>query len=63
MAVTHHLSILALRANLERFGAPEFQRLDNEEKPINCGVTIYRGNPNAGEDGHLELDRYNQKLY
>src|SRR3989344_2354604 len=43
LAVTHHLAILSLRANLERLGAEEFLRLDTEEKPINAGVTIYRG--------------------
>lgn len=63
MIVTHHLSILALRANLERLDANQFLALDRHEKPINCGVTIYRGNPAAGEDGHLDLDIYNQQLY
>jgi len=63
LAVTHHLSILALRANLERLDENEFLRLDNEEKPINAGVTIYRGKPNEGVDGHLVLDVYNAKLY
>jgi probable phosphoglycerate mutase len=63
LAITHHLSILALRANQERFGAAEFQRLDDDEKPLNCGVTIYKGNPEIGQDGRLELELYNQKLY
>lgn len=62
-AVTHHLLILALRANQERFGVDEFKRLDDEEKPLNCGVTIYRGEPELGEDGRLLLDIYNKKLY
>lgn len=63
LMVTHHLTKLSLRANLERLGAEEFQELDRTNPPINCGVTIYRGNPNAGSDGHLELDIYNQQLY
>lgn len=54
LAVTHHLSILALRANLERLNAVQFRHLDENEKPINCGVTIYRGNQNQGQDGRLE---------
>lgn len=61
--VTHHLTKLSLRANFERFGAEEFLHLDENEKPINCGVTIYRGDPKQGKDGKLILDRYNQKLY
>jgi broad specificity phosphatase PhoE len=63
LAVTHHLSILAFRANLERLSEDEFLKLDKDEKPINCGVTIYRGKPNEGKDGHLVLVDYNVKLY
>lgn len=62
-AVTHHLTILSIRANLERLGAEEFLKLDHEEKPINCGVTIYKGDPNAGSNGKLILEAYNLKLY
>ena len=63
LAIAHHLQILAARANHERFGAEEFMRLDDEEKPVNCGVTIYRGHPDQGQDGRLLLDIYNQQLY
>jgi broad specificity phosphatase PhoE len=63
LVVTHHLNILALRANLERLNEEEFIHLDTKEKPINCGVTIYTGNPNVGENGKLELSSYNKKLY
>jgi len=63
MVVGHHLSILSLRADLERLDAAGFMDLDENHKPVNCGVTIYRGNPGAGQDGHLELDIYNQQLY
>lgn len=63
LAVTHHLAILSLRANLERLSADEFIKLDKENKPINAGITIYRGDPTTGENGHLVLDAYNVKLY
>lgn len=63
LMVTHHLTILSIRANLERLTPDEFIRLDQEEKPVNCGVTVYSGNPTAGRHGKLILDRYNQKLY
>jgi broad specificity phosphatase PhoE len=63
LVVTHHLSILALRANLERLDAAGFTDLDDNQKPVNCGVTIYRGDPTQGQDGHLVLDVYNQQLY
>jgi len=63
MAITHHLNILAMRANFERLGAEEFIRLDEKEKPINCGVTLYAGNPALGKDGRLELEFYNRKYY
>lgn len=63
LAITHHLCILAIRANLERLNANEFIRLDKDEPPINCGVTTYQGNPQKGSKGHLELKYYNRKLY
>jgi broad specificity phosphatase PhoE len=63
LAVTHHLTILSIRANLERLSGEEFIRLDHEEKPINGGVTIYRGNPKLGSNGRLILEVYNLKLY
>jgi len=63
LAITHHLTILAVRAQLERLSPEEFIRLDQQEKPVNCGVTIYRGDPAQGEDGRLVLAVYNQKLY
>jgi broad specificity phosphatase PhoE len=63
LAVSHHLTILAIRAQLERLGPEEFVALDRNEKPINCGVTIYRGDPDQGEDGRLVLAKYNEKLY
>ena len=63
LAVSHHLTILAMRAHLERLGTEEFIELDKDEKPINCGVTIYRGDPKQGKDGKFILARYNEKLY
>ena len=63
LALTHHLNILALRANLERLDADDFLRLDREEKPINCGVTVYRGDPQQGKNGKLILHTYNAKYY
>ena len=61
--ISHHLTKLSFRASIERWSPEEFIRVDNEEKPVNCGVTIYGGNPKAGKDGKLELKHYNLKLY
>lgn len=63
LAITHHLTILAVRANFERLSASEFVRLDDEEKPLNCGVTRYVGDPKLGFDGKLVLEYYNKRLY
>lgn len=63
MVISHHLSILSFRSNLERLDEKEFLRLDDEEKPINAGVTIYKGDPNIGTNGRLILEEYNLKLY
>ena len=63
MAITHHLTILATRANLERMGPAEFLHLDEHEKPVNCGVTRYIGSPKEGRQGRLVLKEYNRQHY
>ncbi len=63
LLITHHLTILSVRANYERLSPEEFIRLDNEEKPVNCGVTRYIGDPRQGSDGKLILMEYNTKHY
>lgn len=60
---THHENILAIRANQERWNDDEYIRVDTEEKPVNCGVTVYRGDPIRGKDGKLVLDVYNKQYY
>ena len=63
LMVTHHLTILSIRAILERLTPEEFVELDHAAKPINCGVTIYEGDPAQGKAGRLILKKYNEKLY
>lgn len=63
LLITHHLTILSIRANLERLSPEEFIRIDEEEKPINCGVTTYVGSPGVGTNGKLELFSYNDCLW
>jgi len=63
MAITHHLTILATRANFERMGPEEFLHLDEHEKPVNCGVTRYVGRADVGVRGRLEMDQYNRRYY
>jgi broad specificity phosphatase PhoE len=61
MAITHHLTILATRANFERLSPEQFVHLDKHEAPVNCGVTRYIGNPDVGSRGKLELHEYNRR--
>lgn len=63
LAVSHHVHILSYMANLGRWDAERFIHQDQKFKPINCGVTLLRGNPKVGKRGRLELDFYNEKLY
>lgn len=63
LVVTHHLTILSVRAVLERMSAEQFKQLDDNEKPLNAGVTLYSGKPEVGKDGKLVLEYYNKKLY
>lgn len=63
LLVTHHLTILSFRANLERLTPEQFIHLDEHEKPVNCGVTRYECDPERGKNGKLILRYYNQRLY
>lgn len=63
LMVTHHLTILSIRATLERLTPEEFIKLDKENKPVNCGVTEYVGRPAKGTNGKLVLETYNKRLY
>ena len=63
LIISHHLTLLCLRANLERWTREMFVKIDKTEKPINCGVTIYKGDFRKGTDGKLMLKSYNGKLY
>lgn len=63
LMVTHHLTILSIRATLERLTPEEFIALDKNDKPVNCGVTHYIGKPGEGKEGKLVLQTYNQRLY
>lgn len=69
LMVSHHLTIMATRANLERWDRAKFLDEDKHNHPINCGITIYKGypqgSPEAGnsKQGKLCLDKYNVKLY
>ena len=60
LAITHHITILSLRANLERLSPEEFVRLDKEEEPGHCTISTYKGDSSAGVDGRFKLDCYNQ---
>ncbi len=63
LVVSHHLTLLSLRANLERWDKDEFIRVDRTETPINCGMTIYQGDPAQGSDGRFIMKEYNTQLY
>lgn len=63
LVISHHLALLAVRANLERWLPEEFMRVDKEEKPVNCGVTIYQADSKQGRSGKLVLKTYNKQLY
>jgi broad specificity phosphatase PhoE len=63
MAISHHLEILSTMANFERWGEEEFILFDENDKPINCGVTAYRGDPTKGKNGKFVLEYYNKCFY
>lgn len=61
--VTHHLTLLSFMAAVGRWDQMQFLDKDEQDKPINCGLTVYRGNSNCGNEGRLELVEYNKKIY
>lgn len=61
--ITHHLTILTVRASLERWDCFNFIEHDENDKPLNCGLTTYKGIPEEGKNGKLILNKYNEKLY
>ncbi|MBP6924651.1 MAG: histidine phosphatase family protein [Candidatus Pacebacteria bacterium] len=61
--VSHHLTKLSIRSLLERWPPEEFIRVDIHEKPVNCGITHYMGDPDSGLGGKLVLKEYNLKLW
>jgi broad specificity phosphatase PhoE len=61
--VSHHLTKLSVRSLLERWSPEEFIRVDNDEKPVNCGITHYVGSSESGLDGKLVLEEYNLQLW
>lgn len=63
LLVSHHLTILSFRGIFERLSPEDFIYMDEHEKPVNCGVTTYKGNPELGANGKLELVEYNKKFW
>lgn len=60
LVITHHLWLLSFMANIERWDREKFIKIDTEEKPVNCGVTTYQGDPSTNR---LIQVQYNEKLY
>lgn len=65
LAISHHLTSIAIMATLFRWSPEQFIEQDNREKPRNCSVTMFVGIPGAGHtrQGKLELASYNQIYY
>jgi broad specificity phosphatase PhoE len=56
LLVTHHLTVLSIRATLESSTPEEFIKLDKQNKLTNCCVTNYVRKPAEGTDGKLVLN-------
>ncbi len=65
LLVTHHLAIMAMRANLERWDRERFLRENRENRPPNCSITTYESidvKPGT-EDRRLRIKHENLVLY
>lgn len=67
LAVAHHLTKLAIMGELLHWTRNQFIDWDENRKPVNCGVTIFRREKGASRTGRdvLRLDEkeYSMKLY
>lgn len=67
LAVSHHLTILATLAELLHWSREDFMRWDEERRPDNCGITIFRQEKGASRTGRdllrLKEEDYSRKLY
>jgi len=63
LVVSHHLTILSIRSLYERWDEEKFLWQDENDVPKNCSLTVYRGDPNQGDDGKLILEEYNKIFY
>ncbi len=61
--VSHHLTILSVLAHLDRWGAKQFILTDKKNKPDNCSITEYRGNPKLGTNGRFVRTYYNRRFW
>ena len=60
LIVTHAGAIRSFRFLLERWSYEQALKFSSEQKPLNCGVTIYEYNKH---DNHLDLKSYNSTYY
>ena len=63
LVVTHHKVILAARVEIDNLSTDDYYKLDNEDKPINCGITRYVLNESTDpKKAHLKLAEYNLNI-
>jgi len=69
LLITHHLLIMAMRANIERWTREEFLEKNENDRPPNCSVTTWQGVPTSsdrspqGREGRLMIKHKNLVLY
>jgi len=69
MLITHHLTIMAIRANVERWSREDFLKQNKVNRPPNCSVTTYEGAGTSsdrspqGQEGRLVLKHENLVLF
>ncbi|WP_428970221.1 histidine phosphatase family protein [Sphingomonas sp. Xoc002] len=59
MIIAHQVVVLCLRYILEGLSEEEILAIDREAPVVNCGVTEYVFDPNAGPGGGLRLSSFN----
>src|SRR5690606_399713 len=62
LAITHHISILAFKSNIERLDPEAYISLYNSGAPRNCGITQYANKRSSNGAEWLELLHYDKSV-
>lgn len=61
LVITHHITILAFKAELENMSPEEYIELYRNNVPVHCGITQYQSEPDSA-NSKLRLEYFNKAI-